>query len=93
MSVILELNQPDTVRLTSMVLFPVKESPHLLLEILLKAFERQGLKCILLAAWAPPLSIFTQRYKELKAQCDGMRSSGHRSKAGWRKPCVDGGEL
>lgn len=73
--------------------FPEKESPHLLLKILLKAFERQGLKCILLAAWAPPLSIFTRRYKELKVQCDGMRSSGHRRKAGWRKPCVDGGLL
>ena len=34
-----------------MVLFPEKESPHLLgLEILLKVFERQGLKCIFLAA-------------------------------------------
>ena len=75
-----------------MVLFPEKESPHLLgLEILLKVFERQGLKCIFLAAWAPPLSIFTPTYKELKAQCDAMRSSGHRRKAGWRKPCVGHG--
>ena len=42
--------------------------------------ERQGLKHILLAAWAPPSSIFTRRCKELNTQCDGMRSLGHRGR-------------
>ena len=32
MSVILESNQPDTVRLTSMVDFPEEESPYLFVE-------------------------------------------------------------